>query len=76
MAKNKKKRLYDEWDNGYIDYPGVGIITDKQVADMVMKHTTLFDRLFRPEKLVIAGLLAQNILMKVVETPKEKNWRF
>lgn len=76
MAKNKKKRLCDEWADGYIDYPEIGIITDKQVADMVMKHTTLFDRLFRPEKLVRAGLLAQNMLMKVVETPEEKDWRF
>lgn len=76
MNKSKKTKLCDEFADGYIDYPGVGIITDKQVANLVIKHTTLFDRIFRPDKIVRAGLLAQNILEKVIEEPKEKNWKF
>lgn len=71
-----KKKLCDEWTDGYIDYPGVGIITDKQVAQLVIEHTTLFDRIFRPRKIVCAALLAQTMLMKVVDEPKEKDWKF
>lgn len=68
-------KLAEEWKDGWIDYPGVGKITDQQVAELVYKHTTLFDRIFRPKKIVISALLAQNLLMKVIETPKGK-WRF
>ena len=72
------KKLFSvskEYGEGYIDYPGVGIITDRQVADLVIKHTTLFDRLFRPRKIVSASLWAQTMLMGVVDKPKEK-WKF
>lgn len=68
-------KVCDEYGKGYVDYPGVGIITDEQVADVVMKYTTLFDRLFRPRKIVAASLWAQTMLMKVVDEPKGK-WMF
>lgn len=71
----KPKRLLAEYSDGWIDYPGVGRITDKQVANLVKQHTHLLDRLnFR--KMVCAGLLAQNILMGVIEPPKKKKWYF
>jgi len=70
------KKLCDLLADGWINYPGIGKITDKQVADLVMEHTTLFDRIFKPRKIVVAGLLAQNILMKIIDEPKDKNWKF
>lgn len=71
----KIRKLCDEYTDSWIEYPGVGKITDDQVADMVIQHTTLFDRLFNPRKICKAALYAQNILMKVEEEPKEK-WLF
>ena len=71
----KTKKVYEEYGEGWIDYPGVGIITDGQVADLVIKHTTWFDWIFRRKKIVSASLWAQNMLMKVVDEPKTK-WKF
>lgn len=66
------KRKYSE---GYIDYPGVGIITDEDVAKMVKDHTHWWDRLDY-HKVSDASILATAYLMKVVEEPKEKKWFF
>ena len=70
-----KKGLCDQWKDGYIDYPGVGRITDKMVSKYVKDHTHIWDR-FNYDKMIRAGLLAQTILMKVVEPPKKKRWFF
>lgn len=61
-----KKKKYSE---GYIDYPGVGIITDEDVAKMVKDHTHWWDRLDY-HKVSDASILATGILMKVI-TPEE-----
>ena len=71
----KPNGLLSEYWDGWIDYPGVGIITDEQVAKFVKQHTHLLDRL-NYRKMVHAGLLAQNILMGVIEQPKMKKWFF
>lgn len=66
----------EEYGIGWIDYPGVGIITDEDVANFVIKHTTWFDRLFRPRKIIYATILAQDLLMEVREKPTDDNWKF
>ncbi len=63
--------------NGYIDYPGVGIITDEDVYKMVIKHSRLIDRL-SPRKWVEMTFLAQAFLMKIIEpeNANDPNWKF
>ncbi|MBO7448964.1 MAG: hypothetical protein J6U54_01230 [Clostridiales bacterium] len=61
--------------DGYSDYPGVGIIKDIDVAKFTIKHMHWYDLPNIP--LVICnGLASQLILMKVIEEPKDKNWKF
>ena len=72
MLKHQKSM---QWEDGYVDYPGKGIITDKQVAEFTKKHMTVFSWLFRPKKVAQCSLISQNILMGVIEEPKEK-WKF
>ena len=50
----------------YIDYPGKGIITDKDVYEEVKKHSTIKDRI-DPRKMVEMTLAAQCILMGLYE---------
>ena len=65
---------------GYIDYPGVGIIKDKDVYQCLVKHSRLIDRL-DGRKMVEMTLLAQNVLMGLFNT-KDQNidvngkWQF
>ena len=68
MAKRKKK-----YSDNYIDYPGVGIITDEDVAKFVKQHTRFFDR-FNYHKMSDAALEAQLFLMGVIKPPKKKRW--
>ena len=65
-----------EYSNAYIDYPGVGIITDEDVYKLVRAHTHWWDRL-NYKHMVDYGLCAQNILMGVykVKDPSKK-WYF
>lgn len=65
-----KKRKYSD---NYIDYPGVGKITDEEVAKFVKEHTHFWDR-FDYHKMSDAALEAQLFLMKVIEPPKKKRW--
>lgn len=78
--KRKKKYFTENGVNGrsdsWIDYPGVGVITDDQVADHVMKHVTIFDLLFRHRKIMDATLCSQCMLMGVIEEPEDKNWKY
>lgn len=66
----------EEYYDGWIDYPGVGKITDSDVADYVIEHTTLFDRIFRPRKVIYATILSEQLLMGVFEKPKKEVWKF
>ena len=50
----------------YIDYPEKGIITDEDVYNVLMKHSTDADRK-NPKKMVEMTLTAQNILMGIFE---------
>lgn len=65
----------ERYSKMWVDYPGKGKITDADVAAFVKKHTHWWDR-FDYHKVSDSALLAQNILMGVVEEPKEKNWKF
>ena len=67
MAKKSK------YSKNYIDYPGVGIITDEEVAKFVKQHTHWWDRL-NYHKMTDAALEAELFLMRVVEPPKKKKW--
>lgn len=62
---------------GYIDYPGVGIIKDEEVYQLIRKHSRLIDRL-SPRKWVEMTMTAQAYLMKVIETEdaNNPNWKF
>ena len=69
------KRYYGGW----IDYPGVGRIYDKDVARYAAKHLHWWDRL-DIRKVTDAVLCSQTILMEVA-APEEfsngkKNWKF
>lgn len=67
--------MFYKGSKGEIDYPGVGIITDLEVAKLVRKHTHWWDRL-NYHKMTDAGLCAQLMLMKVYDQPKKKKWFF
>lgn len=62
---------------GYIDYPGVGRITDEDVLNLVKRHSRLIDRL-NPRKMTEMVLLSQCILMGVFDdkNPKDLSWKF
>ena len=70
----KKKNNGFAYD-GYIDYPGVGLITDRDVYELVKKHSSFIERL-DPRKMTEMTLLGQCVLMKVIDPPKNSNWRF
>ncbi|MBR5298972.1 MAG: hypothetical protein IKU36_01840 [Bacteroidales bacterium] len=59
----------------WIDYPGKGIITDRQVWEHVKKHTSWWDFL-RPRLIVHYALSSQLHLMGCVEEPKDPNWKY
>lgn len=64
--------------DGYIDYPGVGKITDEDVYQVIRKHSRLVDRL-NPRKMLEMSFYAQAILMKVAEPEDAKTnpkWKF
>lgn len=72
--KDKEFVLYDRWS----DYPGVGRVTDRQVAKYARKRLKFWDR-FNPTKVALAALTAQDILFKVLDKddlPKNPNWKF
>lgn len=62
-------------DESWSDYPGVGKVTDKDVADFALKHLKFWDR-FDPKKVAQAGLWSQLYLFKVVEEPDKENWKY
>ena len=63
-----------KYSEAYSEYPGVGKITDKQIAEFVRQHTHWWDRLDY-HKVSDASQMAFLMLAGVVETPKEK-WYF
>lgn len=66
------KRRYSD---GWADYPGVGKITDRQVAAFVKKHTHWWDRLDY-HFMCDCAQAAFGMLAKYIEEPKKKNWKF
>lgn len=60
---------------GWIDYPDVGVIYDKDVAEFVVRHLSLKDRL-NTRKIAIAALYAQLMLMKVVDMPEDPDFKW
>lgn len=74
----KKKRYFPTKDGRshcWSDYPGVGRVYDKDIADFTIKHVTLFDRLFRPWKIAEGAITAEGMFFKVIPTPEGK-WYF
>ena len=63
--------------DGYVDYPGVGIIKDEDVYKLILKHSRLIDRL-SPAKMVEMSLLGQNVLMRIFDNvdPNDPSWKF
>lgn len=62
---------------GYIDYPGVGVISDEDVYKLVVKHSRFIDRLSKA-KMVEMSLLGQTILMRIYKNvdPNDMSWKF
>lgn len=61
---------------GYIDYPGKGVIKDSDVYELVVKHSSLDERL-DPEKMAEMTLLAQTVLMGIYEhVDPDGDWTF
>ena len=64
---------------GYIDYPGVGEITDEQVYQLIKKHSRLIDRL-SPRKMVEMAIGGQLILCGIFEDngwyANQNDWMF
>ena len=63
-----------KYSENWINYPGKGIITDKDVWNYVKKHSSLIARL-DPHRMSDAGIEAQLILMGVVEEEESKNYK-
>ena len=64
------------YSDNQIDYPGVGIITDEQVASFVKEHSHWWERL-NYHRMCDYALLAQTILMGVItkeELPTKEKW--
>lgn len=76
MASKKNRKGYYQLGSNWADYPGVGRVTDKEVADFTIKHMSLFDRLFRPRKVAMAALCSQDILFRVLDEPGAKRWKY
>jgi hypothetical protein len=68
----KKEFKYSE---SWIDYPGVGKITDEDVRKFVREHTHWWQRL-NYKHMVDWGLCAQNILMGVYKVKEPDKWYF
>lgn len=68
---------YDFKYQGYIDYPGVGLIHDVQVWNLVRDHSRLIDRL-NSKKMTEMSLLGQCILMGIFDEvdPNDPSWMF
>lgn len=64
-----------EYSDGNIDYPGVGIISDNDVANFVKEHTHWWERL-DAHWVSDCAINAMYMLMEVVEKPKKKKWYF
>lgn len=60
---------------GWIDYPGVGKITDLDVAKFTIKHSHVWDW-FNPILMICYAQFAYSMKMKVIEEPKDPNWKF
>lgn len=62
---------------GYIDYPGVGIIRDSTVYNLIKDHSRLIDRM-NPAKMTEMSLLGQCILMGIFPNvnPDDYSWQF
>ena len=62
---------------GYIDYPGVGRITDEDVWKLVEQHSRPVDR-SDPRKMTEMVLLGQCVLMGIIDDkdPKDPSWMF
>lgn len=62
---------------GYIDYPGVGMIYDSDVYKLILKHSRFIDRL-SGKKMTEMSLLGQCILMRIFDDvdPNDMTWKF
>lgn len=62
---------------GYVDYPDVGRIYDKDVYYFIKMHSRLIDRI-NPKKMTEMSLLGQTILMGVFPeiNPNDTTWQF
>jgi hypothetical protein len=62
---------------GYIDYPGVGIIKDSDVYELIKRHSRFIDRLCG-WKMTEMTLLGQTILMGIWPDckPNDPSWTF
>lgn len=70
-----EKWFKDRYSTGWADYPGVGKVTDKMIADYVRRHTHWWDRLDY-HKVSDASQTAFLMLVGSVEVPKKKRWFF
>lgn len=62
---------------GYINYPGVGLINDVDVYNLICKHSRLLDRL-NPARMVEMAITGQCILMRLYTEidPDDPSWTF
>ena len=63
-----------KYSDNWIDYPGKGKITDKNVWKYVKEHSSLIARL-DPHRMTDAGIEAQLILMGVVEEKESIHYK-
>lgn len=61
--------------DGCIDYPGVGIINDIDVAKFTLKHSHWWDW-FNPILMICYSQYAWSMKMKVIEEPADPRWKF
>lgn len=77
LSKFFENRIVGCRYRGFIDYPGVGKITDNDVCELVLNHSRFIDRL-NPYKMVEMSLFGQCILMGLFENldPDDASWKF
>ena len=75
---NKSDVWPERYGDNWADYPGVGKVYDKDVANFAKRHLRLIDRL-DVRKVTEAAIMSQDILFGLFtedELPKKKNWKF
>jgi hypothetical protein len=72
--KGRKQKIKEMLSN-YFKYDDGTVITDEEIYNVVMAHSTVLERL-DPAKMVYMTLLAHDMLIADKKEANAKNWHF